>query len=314
MSTQIIVRGKAINNALIAAFGRRLNSSDEVITQWSNAAVLEAIKNGNWNWFKALFECKALRLDGGGLNKLGMEVYGYVQAHFPRAVYDKETQVVGWKKFNPDSPLADNFIAVGATESNADLNIVEINGKFYQPHGDFALTFAEYRAFKAQKAESADEDEVKSVSAKAFAKAAQKALEAQKAMRFVGSPDELISAMAAIGELADAIRAQIAASDAKALEEARAVLAKAEQAKEANRARLQVNADSPVSLELSEEEKAQILAKRAELEAASAQNAQEELKRSLKTKRSAGHKAKQARAETALTLEIKEAHELKDAV
>lgn len=306
MSTNITVRGKLITNALVTAFARRLNSTDEVVTQWANASVLELVKNKNTNWFTELFTCKALRLESGGLNKLGMEVYGYVQAHFPRAVYDKETTVVGIKKFNPDSPLADNFIAVGHTAENADLMIVEVNGKFYAPQGDFLMTFAEYKAFKAQGAPKSDDDDIKPVQAKAFAKAATKALEAQGAGKFIGSPDELVTALEAIGKLAEGIRAQIAATDKKAIDAALDILAAAKIAAGTNAA--VINPESPTGLALTGEEKAIIEARRTELAAATEANKQADAKKSLTTAQIKREQAKQARAATALDVEMAALH------
>lgn len=302
MSKQIIVRGKLVNANLVSAFARRLNSTDTIVTQWANASVLELTVNRNGNWLKEMFQCAAFRTATGDLNKLGFEVYGYVQAHFPRAVYDKETQAVGLKKFNPDSPLADKFIAVSHTAENVDLQIVEVNGKFYMPQGDFALTFAEYKAFKAESAPKSDDDDVKPVQAKAFAKAATKALEAQKAAKFIGSPDELVDAMAAIAALAEAIRGQIAASDKKAIDAALNILRAAELAAGNNAAK--VNPDSPTGLQLSDEETAVIEARRAELAKASEANKQAEVKAALLAKPSKALKARQARAATALDLEM----------
>lgn len=306
MTTQIMVRGKLVTNALVTAFARRLNSTDEVVTQWANAAVLELVKNKNSNWFTELFACKALRLENGQLNKLGQEVYSYVQAHFPRAVYDKETQVVGLKKFNPDSPLADNFIAVSHTAENVELNIVEINGKFYAPQGDFMLTFAEYKAFKAQSAPKDENDDIKPVQAKAFAKAALKALEAQKVSKFIGSPDELVAAMEAIGLLADGIRAQIAGADQAAINAALDILAAAN-IQAGNNAAL-INPESPTSLQLSDDEKALIEANRAALAKATESNKQADLKRDLLAKQAAPVKAAQAVAATALDVEMAQSH------
>lgn len=309
MATQITVRGKLVTNALVTAFARRLNSTDEVVTQWANASVLELVKNKSSNWFVEMFDCKAFRLENGALNKLGMEVYGYVQAHFPRAVYDKETNVVGLKKFNPDSPLADNFIAVSHTAENVDLGIVEINGKFYAPQGDFMLTFAEYKAFKAQGAPKDENEDVKPVQAKAFAKSAIKALEAQKVAKFIGSPDELVAALEAIGYLADGIRSQIAATDKKAIDAALNILEAARIAAGTNA--VLVNPESPTSLQLTEEEKALIEANRAALAKATESNKQADLKKQLLAKQAAPVKAAQAIAETALTAEMNAAANVK---
>ena len=261
-ATPIFVRGKLVNKTMVQAFARRLNSVDEVVTQWANAAVLELTLNRNPNWLSTMFKCEAFQLANGGLNKLGTDVYQYVQAHFPRVIYDKETQVVGVKKFNPDSPLADKFVAVGHTAENVDLGIVEVNGKFYAPQGDFLLTFAEYKAFKAASAPKSDDDDVKPVQAKAFAKAAEKALEAQKVAKFIGSPDELVTALEAIGKLADGIRAQIAGADKAAIDSALDILAAAEKAKKENAARA-INV-----VDMSDDDLAKLLAERKRLAAA----------------------------------------------
>lgn len=304
MTKQIVVRGKIITPTLISAFGRRIDSTDEIITQWANAGALELSKNKNGNWLIALFATKALRLNAGGLNKLGLEVLSYVQAHFPRVVYDKETTNIGFKAYNPESPLAKNFVSVGDTEIDEANGVIELNGKFYREQGDFALTFEEYKLFKAGKGGNPPDE--KPVQAKAITKAVEKALAAQLDSRFIGAPDELVSAMEALGKLAEGIRQQISASNKAEID---AALAKLEAAKALPEPRV-----IEIGLALSAEETALIEERRAELAAASQANAQAETKAALKSSRAARNKAAQAVAETALTQEIKDKAASADAV
>lgn len=289
MTKQIVVRGKVITPVLVSAFARRVNSTDEIITQWANAAVLELTQNRNGNWFTDLFNTKAFRLNSGALNKLGTEVYQYVQAHFPRAVYDKETFVVGLKKFNPESPLADSFISVGDTEVNADLGIYELNGKFYRPQGDFALTFEEWKTFKASKSEVPDDQ--KPVQAKALAKSLEKALAAQAADLLIGAPLELVTLLENLGKLGEAVRGQMNKATQADLDTALAKLRAAQDAAEANTVAVGGFDLSPEEIE---QIKANRLAAAEEVKVATGKPAG-------KMSRSARNKAAQEVADTALT-------------
>jgi hypothetical protein len=312
MTKQIVVRGKAITPALITAFARRLNSTDEIITQWANGAMLELVQNQNGNWLYDMFDCRAFRLANGGLNKLGMEVYQYAQAHYPRLTYDKETMKIGLKKYNPDSPLATNFVSVGDSEISADLQIIEVNEKFYRPHGDFALTFTEYKAFKAEKVKGADEDN-KPVQAKSLVKALEKAIAAQSDSLLIGAPLELVDLLANLGTLANAVQAQISASNKADIDAALVKLRDAEdRANEATARAEQVRATTQ-ALALTPAEIQKIKDDRAAQQAASAANAAQAETRKPTTRQSR-NKAAQALAETALTGEIKAIAESPDAI
>lgn len=232
----IFVRGKIVTGTVFEAYVRRLGSTDDTINRMTNAAVLELVLNENYNWFNNMFKCDLFRLEKGGLNKLGMEVFEYVQAHFPRAVYDKDTGQVGVKKWNADSPLAKYFVSVGDTCENADLGVKEINGAYYRPFGDFALTFQEYKALMAIK--KPKDDEVKPVTAKAFIKSVENAVKAQAVLKFTGTPDEMVLAMAAVETLVTGIKVQLSLFNQAAIDKAAADLAAAETAAKAAAARL----------------------------------------------------------------------------
>lgn len=304
MTTPIVVRGKAITPAIIHAFARRLNSTDDIVTQWANGAVLELVKNQNGNWLYEMFDCRAFRLANGALNKLGQEVFSYVQAHYPRLTHDKETNKIGLKKYNPESPLAENFVSVGDSEIVNDPllpKVIEINGKFYRPHGDFALTFAEYKLFKAQKSSEPPAD--KPVLAKSISKAVEKALEAQADSRFIGAPDELVSAMEALGKLANGIREQLRNFKQGEIDSA---LAKVEEAKA-----IVEPSVITLALALTDDEKA---LSEANSEIQRLRDEVNALKAKKPSSRAARNKAAQAIAETALTQEIKDKAASADAV
>lgn len=309
----IVVRGQRIDKTIIHAFGRRLNSTDVIITQWANASILELVLNKNSNWFYEMFKCKAFILDNGGLNKLGLEVFGYVQAHFPRALYNKETKTLGLKKFLPEGPLVNYFVSVGDTAPDEALGIVEINGAFYRPHGDFALTFSEYRSYLASLPKEDDDDGIKPVTAKAFLKSLENSAKAQDASKFIGSPEELAGVIAAMGTLGDALRQQLAATDKKAIDRAIKVLADLKDAEEAHRARMQVNPKSPTTLELSAEEKAEAAAKLAEATEASEANQLAEAAKGPSAKSKARQLAKEAKAANKLSQDMAESAERAEA-
>jgi len=186
------VQGKTVNAAMINGFARRVGSLDDVLSVWANAATLQVAVHGNRNWIDQLFNMPTLQLKNGDLNKLGKEVLAYIQAHCPRIVWNKDNRTIGLTKLVKESILATHFVAVGATEESETVSLHR--NKFYQLHGDFALTFSEFKNLASEKAEP-EEKEV-SMTAKAFITQATKALECFKAERLVGTPDELFAAAA----------------------------------------------------------------------------------------------------------------------
>lgn len=214
----LTIRGIAVNSALIAAYSKSLTSIDDKLTIWSNAAVLQAANHSNRNWLDRLFEVPALRLKNNDLSKLGKQVCAYIVAHYPRCEWDKEQQKMSLKKYNPNSPLADHFLAVGATSADEAKGIVEISGKFYTAQTDFLLTFAEF--CNMEKPAKEDDDVLPSLGAKAVASQLEKAIKAQSEKRLVGSSDELYKALAAAKALYLALDAQLTAVEADKLERA----------------------------------------------------------------------------------------------
>lgn len=208
----ITVQGTQVNARVIAAFGRRVGSLDDILSVWANAATLQAAMHGNRNWLDSLFAMPVLRLKNGDLSKAGKEVLAYITAHCPRVVWNKEKFTIGvlGVKENKEDILATHFVAVGATEESE--TIVQRRAKFYQPHGDFALTFSAFKNIEKVVVEK--EESEPSMTAKAFVKQAEKALECFKAARFVGTPDELLSAMVKAKELFLAIDAELVKAEA----------------------------------------------------------------------------------------------------
>jgi len=195
MTTIITIRGKKVDNTLIAAYVKRINSTNDVVTVFANAAVIQAAVHGNKNWLDKLFSLPVMTLRNGDLSKLGTQVLNYCKAHCPRVEWSKENQKVGLKKFNADSPLATNFVAVGVTEEQA-ANIegaTVVKGKVYLPHGDFNLTFDEF--LNLEKPESADKPEP-SLAAKALVKQLEKAVAFHKDGKLSGTADEVLAAAA----------------------------------------------------------------------------------------------------------------------
>lgn len=214
MTKQLTVRGVTVNQTVINAYAKRINSFDDIITVWANAATLQAAAHANRNWLDQLFALPTMRIKSGDLSANGKQVLGYIQAHCPRVLFNKETCELGLKKFNPDSPLATHFVAFGveaedfaklATEATDDTpnSVVDIKGKYYSVHGDFRLTFAEYKAFM-DKGEEKD-DSPKSILATAAAKQMEKFLEAQADGRLIGSADDLVALLARAKELISAL-------------------------------------------------------------------------------------------------------------
>lgn len=186
----LTVQGKVITNTVIAAYAKRVGTIDDVLSVWANAATLQVAQHGNRNWIDALFSMPSLKLANGDLSKAGKDVFKYIEAHFPRAVWDKESQKVGFKKLQKDSIMATHFVAVGADK--AEGVVVEQRGKFYAPQGDFALTLTGFK--NLEKPGKEPEEKEISMTAKAFSKQAEKALACFKDAKFTGTPDELLAA------------------------------------------------------------------------------------------------------------------------
>jgi len=213
--TSMTVQGTMVNSTIIAAYSRRVGSLDDVLSVWANAATLQVAVHGNRNWIDSLFALPVMRLTSGALSKTGKEVFAYIAAHCPRVVWDKEHNKVALTKLQKESILATHFVAVGAT---AESETVQLHrNKFYKAHGDFALTFAGFK--NLEKPEVEKEEVAPKMTAKAFATQAEKALSCLKDDRFVGTQEELFSALAHAKALYLALDAQFEAK------------AKAEQAK-----------------------------------------------------------------------------------
>lgn len=210
----LTVQGKQVTGTIIAAYAKRIGSIDDVLSVWANAATLQVAVYGNRNWLDTLFTMPTLRLQSGELSKAGKEVFKYVSEHCPRIVWDKESKKFGLTKLVKDSILETHFVAVGATKEGGD--IIAHRNKFYLPHGDFALTFTEFK--NLEKAPKVKEEVEPSMTAKAFIKQAEKALECFTEKRFTGTPDELLSASLRAKELYLAIDAMFNLAAAKAAE------------------------------------------------------------------------------------------------
>lgn len=192
----MVVQGKKVNASVIAAFAKRVGSIDEVISVWANAGALQLAQHGNLNWLAKLFEMPLLTLKSGDLNKLGAEVMRYISAHYPAVKWDKENHKVARAKVTAANIQYTHFVDLTATAADVveGGKIVKQGEKFYRPHGDFSLTFAQWREAQAA-AEGGEDDPLPTVTAKAFAKQLEKALAAVEAKRFVGAEDELSAAL-----------------------------------------------------------------------------------------------------------------------
>jgi hypothetical protein len=201
----LTVQGKQVNNTIIAAYAKRVGSLDEVLSVWANAATLQVAIHGNRNWMDALFDVPVMRLASGALSKTGKEVFNYISAHCPRVVWNKENNTVGMTKLQKDSILATHFIAVGATEESEVVSLHR--NKFYMAHGDFALTLTAFKNLVKPEVEKEEQEE--KMTAAAFIKQADKALNCFNAQRFVGTEDELLTAMTKAKALFLALDAQL---------------------------------------------------------------------------------------------------------
>ncbi len=218
MTTQALkVQGHNVNNAVIAAFHKRVTSQSHVLSVWANAAAIQATQ-GNLNWAERLFS--ALSLKSGELSKQGKSVLSYIQRHYPLLVWDKENKKIGRKKQNADSVFNTLFLAPTATEQAEGFQT--LNGKTYLPVGDFELTYDQF--LNLERPAKLDDGVQPSLPVKTFIKQTQKALEAATASRLVGSVEEFGTAIAEAEALVAKLRAAQAASiSAQAAAEQRVV-------------------------------------------------------------------------------------------
>lgn len=206
------VQGQLVDARLIAAYKKSFGKHETMLSVWANAAVIQMVQHGNRNWLDSLIAVPALRLKMGGLSKQGEELVKYMKAHYPRLVWDKESQKFGLTKMHKESILATHFVAVGATEESE--TVQNVNGKFYSAFGDFAMTFTEFKNIETVK--EGKGEEAPKMTAKAFATQAEKALACLKDQRFIGTKEELFSALAHAKALYMALDAQFTAEAAKA--------------------------------------------------------------------------------------------------
>lgn len=208
----ITVQGVTVDARLITAYTKSFAKHETILSVWANAATIQIAQHGNRNWMDSLFALPAMRVKSGALSKLGGELANYIKAHFPRFVWDKENNKVALVKLQKESVLATHFVAVGGNEKTE--GALQVRDKFYLPFGDFALTFTEFK--NLEKPEVEKEEVAPKMTAVAFAKQADKALECFKDGRFVGTAEELVSAMHKAELLFKAMAVQIAKQEAAA--------------------------------------------------------------------------------------------------
>lgn len=214
----IVVQGTTVTATLLATYAKRIGSIDTLLSVWANAATLQAAQHGNMNWLTTLFDMPTLRLKSNELSKQGKDVLAYITAHCPRVVWNKETKQLGLTKMIEDSILSKAFIAVGATKEDEATGVYSLRNKFYKPHGDFSLTFDQFK--NLDKVTKVKEETAPSMTAKAFIANAEKALACFKDERFVGTPDELLAASLRAKELFLALDAKFTAAAAKVADQA----------------------------------------------------------------------------------------------
>ena len=211
--TSLTVQGQLVDARLIAAYKKSFSKHENILSVWANAATVQLAKHGNRNWIESLFALPVMTLKSGALSKLGTEVFGYIKAHYPRLLWDKEHNKLALVKLGKESVLGTHFVAVGITDETvpAESGLLKIRDKYYSEHGDFQLTFTEFK--NLEKPEVEREEVAPKMTAVAFAKQADKALECFKDNRFVGTEEEILSAMLKTKALFLALDAQLAAQE-----------------------------------------------------------------------------------------------------
>lgn len=205
----ITVQGTVVNAKLIAAYKKSFGKHETILSVWANAAAVQMAQYGNRNWMDTLFQLPVMTLKSGQLSKQGEELFKYVRAHFPRLVWDKEHCKLGLVKLQKESILATHFVAVGASETSD--TVQQVGAKFYSAFGDFALTYTEFK--NLEKPEVEKEEVAPKMTAKAFATQSEKALKCLKDNRFVGTEEEILSAMVHAKAIYLALDAQLAAAE-----------------------------------------------------------------------------------------------------
>lgn len=212
MTTQmkdVTVQGTVVNARLIAAYKKSFGKHETILSVWANAAAVQMAQHGNRNWIDTLFSLPVMTIKSGALSKQGEELFKYMKAHFPRLVWDKKTNKLGLVKLQKESILATHFVAVGVTAATlpAESDVVQVGAKYYAPFGDFALTFTEFK--NLEKPDVEKEEVAPKMTATAFSNQADKALDCFKAGRFIGTEEEILSAMVKAKALFLALDAQL---------------------------------------------------------------------------------------------------------
>jgi hypothetical protein len=207
----IVVQGTTVDARLIAAYKKSFAKHETILSVWANAATVQMAKHGNRNWLDTLFQLPVMTIKSGDLSKQGYELYHYIKAHFPRLVWDKKTCKMGLVKLQKDSILSTHFVAVGATSESE--TVKQSGAKFYSEFGDFALTFTEFK--NLEKPEVEKEEVAPKMTATAFSNQADKALDCFKAGRFIGTEEEILSAMVKAKALFLALDAQLVKQEAE---------------------------------------------------------------------------------------------------
>lgn len=77
------VRGQSIDARAFGTLKNAIGKVDEKLTLAANAATVQAVVFGNWDWLRGLFEVEGMRKVNGELTKRGTEVRDYIKTFAP---------------------------------------------------------------------------------------------------------------------------------------------------------------------------------------------------------------------------------------
>jgi hypothetical protein len=203
--TTIKVNGSIVTGATIDGFKSNAANAASDLSVWANACAIQTY-SGNNNWANMLFALPNMQLATGELSAHGKKVLAYVKAHAPRFAYSKDKKVHMTGKDKADG------------KAFTDVNGAPLLDKAKQPATDFPLSFGEFLNFVRPPA-----PKTTALNAQTVINQVAKALAANVAGELEGNPALLGELATGLAALLAAVSAANAATDEKALADAKRI-------------------------------------------------------------------------------------------
>lgn len=193
------VKGTVITGETINGFKQAASVAADNLTVWANACAIQSY-NGNSNWSNDLFASKGMQLANGELSAMGKKVLGFIKSQAPRFNFtaDKKAHLIG-----KDKTHGKQFVVMGTKTVVDSTDFVDF---------DTYLNFIKPKAPKAT-----------GLNAQTVINQVAKALAANVAGELEGNPALLGELASGLAALLAAVSAANAATDEKALADAKRI-------------------------------------------------------------------------------------------